>query len=131
MQVPAQAQVITTKAYRTWMGVDGIARTVVKNDAEVGLNEALENTQAVNTLFKGKKFPLLVDARNIKFISKEARDHFSLRNRDSVVNAFAILIYSPVSRIIGNFFMGLSKPAVPARLFNEEEEALKWLTKFL
>ncbi len=131
MQPPEGIHAIKTTAYITWMGKDGIARTVVKSNMEVGLKEAKENTEAVNAIYKGKQFPLLIDSRNIKSISKEARDHFSLRNRESVVNAFAIIIYSPLSRIIGNFFMGLNKPRVPARLFTNEEEALAWLKKYV
>ncbi len=122
---------IKTSVYTTWMGQDGIARTVVKRNAEVSLKEAQENTEAIFSLYKDKKFPLLIDSRNIKAISKEARDHFSIRNRETTVTSFGILIDSPLSRIIGNFFMGLNKPSVPAKLFNEEEEALKWLKKFL
>ncbi len=131
MLPPANAHVVKTKAYTTWMGADGIARTVVKPDIEVGLKEAQENTEAVSSLYTGKKFPLLIDSRNIKYITKEARDHFSVRNRETVVTSFGILIYSPLSRIIGNFFMGLNKPAVPAKLFTSEEEAIHWLKKHL
>jgi len=129
MPVPEHA--IKTSAYTTWMGSDGIARTVVKASAEVNLKEAQENTQAINTLYKGKKFPLLIDSRNIKYITKEARDHFSIKNRETVITSFGILIYSPLSRIIGNFFMGLNKPSVPAKLFTDEQEAVKWLKRFL
>lgn len=120
-----------TKAYTTWMGDDGIARTVVRPDAEIGLKEARENTEIIFSLYSGKKFPLLVDSRNIKYITKEARDHFSIKNRDTVVTSFAILIQSPLSRVVGNFFMGINKPSVPARLFTKESEALAWLKKFL
>jgi len=129
MKTPGKA--LKTPAYTTWMGDDGIARTIVKEGLEIGIKEALENTTAVSSLFKGKNFPLLVDSRDIKYITKEARDHFSMRNRESVVNALAILIHSPLSRIIGNFFMGLNKPRVPARLFTSEEEALLWLKKYV
>lgn len=131
MLPPPNVHVVKTPAYITWMGKDGIARTVVKPDIEIGLKEAKENTDAVFSLYTNKKFPLLIDSRNIKYITKEARDHFSIRNRETVVTSFGILIQSPLSRIIGNFFMGLNKPAVPARLFTNEEEALKWLKKFL
>ncbi|HXB40311.1 MAG TPA: STAS/SEC14 domain-containing protein [Bacteroidia bacterium] len=122
---------VKTTAYTTWMGEDGIARTVVKKNAEVKLKEAVENTEAVFSLFKDKKFPLLIDSRYIKYITKEARDHFSINNRETVIICFGILIDSPLSRVIGNFFMGLNKPSVPAKLFTNEEEALKWLKKFL
>ncbi len=124
-------KIIETTAYLTWMGKDGIARTTAKPNADVTLKEAKENSIAVNSLSTGQNFPLLVDAREIRSITKEARDLFSLNNRSSYVNSFAIIIGSPLSRIIGNFFMGLNKPRVPVKLFNSEQEALVWLKKYL
>ncbi len=131
LQVPNSPHVFDLSAYWTWMGDDGIARTKVKPLAEITLKEAEENSAVVNSFYKEKKYPLLVDARNIKSISKEARDHFSVQNRDTHVTAFAILIHSPLSRIIGNFFMGLNKPSVPAKLFTNEKEAIDWLKQYL
>jgi hypothetical protein len=131
MDVLKNEIVIELAAYCTWMGDDGIARTMVKPDADITITDARENSIAVNSLYTGTNFPLLVDPRNIRSISKEAREHFSMNNRDSHVIAFAIIIDSPISKIIGNFFMLLNKPRVPARLFNSEENALKWLKGFL
>jgi hypothetical protein len=127
MEIPANGEVTELKAYFTWMGKDKIIRTKVKPFADVSIDEARENSIAVNTLAAGGKHPLLIDSRNIRSISKEARDFFSMNNRESSVIAFAIIIDSPLSRIIGNFFMGLNKPRVPARLFSNEEEAIEWL----
>jgi hypothetical protein len=123
--------IIELTAYYTWMGDDGIARTKVKLNAEITIMEARENSVAVNSLSKGSKFPLLIDSRNIRSISKEARDFFAIRERESFVNSFAIIIQSPISKVIGNFFIGLNKPTVPVRLFNNEESAVKWLKEFL
>lgn len=131
MMYTSEDKVIEVTKYHTWMGKDGIVRSVVKKNAEVTLADAKENTVAVETFYYGKKYPLIIDARGVKSISKEARDHFSLRGRESVVNAFAIIISSPLSRIIGNFFMGLNKPTVPMRLFENEKDAIKWLKPFL
>ncbi len=125
MEVPPNAIEIT--CYYTWQGEDGVARTKVKPGADVTLKEARENSEAVNSFYTGKKFPLLVDARGIRSMTREARSQFSLKGRESGVNAFAIVIDSSISKVVGNFFMGLNKPAVPARLFTDETEALKWL----
>jgi hypothetical protein len=131
MEIPAKGKVTELTAYYTWMGADGIARTKVKDGANVTLPEAKENSVAVNNLSTaGNTFPLLIDSRNIHSITKEARDFFSMNNRESCILAFAIIIDSPLSRIIGNFFMGLNKPRVPARLFTDEKEALNWLKEF-
>ena len=115
--------------FTTYLGDDGIMRTTVIDHAEVQFLDALENTRTIESLYTGKNFPLLIDSRKIKSISKDARDHFSMRGRKSVVSCFAILVSSPLSRIIGNFFMGLNKPSVPARLFDNEEKAVQWLKK--
>ncbi|MBK9190560.1 MAG: hypothetical protein IPM77_03120 [Crocinitomicaceae bacterium] len=99
------------------MGEDGIARTVVKQDAEIVLSDAQENSKIINQLVGPEKFTLIVDARKIKSISREAREFFSMRGRESRVIGFAFIIGSPVSSFIGNFFIQLNKPRVPVKLF--------------
>jgi hypothetical protein len=117
--------------FYTWMGADGICRTVTKPHAEIDLESAKENSAAVTGFYESKKFPLLIDSRNIKSISHDARKHFSTNGRDTKINAMAIMVKSPLSRVIGNFFMGLNKPQVPARLFESETLAVEWLKQFL
>ena len=129
MKVPANA-VITNKYY-TWMGSDGICRTKVKTNAEIFLQDAIENTQVVSSFYTGKKFPILIDARGIKSMTREARNHFSTNGRDSKTNSFGIIVKSPISRVVGNFFMGINKPLVPTKLFENEEKAIEWLQNYL
>jgi hypothetical protein len=118
---------IETKAFVTYLNEDGIAITRVKQDAEITITEAKANTNAVIKLTGGRTCPILVDTRRIKSISNEAREHFAMRGRIAHVNSIALLIQSPVSRIIGNFYISLNKPAVPTRLFTDEAAALLWL----
>jgi hypothetical protein len=113
------------------MGDDGICRTVTKQQAEIDLEAAKENTAAVFSFYRGRKFPLLVDARNIKSMTREARQHLSINGRETLITSFAILVKSPLSRVIGNFFMGINRPSVPARVFDNETLAIQWLKNFL
>jgi len=39
----------------------------------------------------------------------------------------AIIVGSPVSRMLGNAYMGFRAPACPTRLFTEEHPAIRWL----
>ena len=48
-----------------------------------------------------------------------------------MATAVALVVDTPVSRVLGNFYLGLSKPHIPSRLFNDEAEALDWLKRFL
>jgi hypothetical protein len=113
------------------MGEDGILRTTVKPFSEITIAHARENTEFVLKLKDKETVPILVDLRNIKSISKEARAHFSMKGRKGAVNAMALIIKSPVSKVIGNFFILLDKPLVPTRLFTNESEALTWLKVFV
>ena len=99
--------------------------------AEITAKEAIENSLAVNSFFTDKKYPLLVDARAVKFIEREARQYFAVNGRETRIVAFAIMVKSPLSRMIGNFFIGLNKPSIPARLFDDENEAIKWLKEYV
>lgn len=128
MEIPKYANDL--KGYYTWMGEDGIARTSVKPNIDIVLEHAVENSAAVTSFFKEKKFPILIDARNIKSMSYEARHHFSAHGRETKTNAFGIIIGSPISRVLGNFYLGINKPAVPTKLFDNEHDATEWLKQF-
>lgn len=129
MEIPNTAENLT--CYFTWMGEDGIARTKVKKGSEVKLEHAQENSRVVNGFYVDSKFPLLIDARGIKSMEREARAFFTTNGRKTNTLAFAIIIDSSVSKVVGNFFLGINKPAVPTKLFSNESTALEWLNKFL
>jgi hypothetical protein len=121
---------VELKAFTTWINHNGVCYTVVKPNAEIEIEDAIENTAAVKAISKDHIYPMLVNLREIKSISKEARDHFSMQNRAPGVAAIAMFIKSPVSRIIGNFFLGLNRSVVPAKLFTNEEKAVAWLKQY-
>lgn len=129
MKVPKGAHDLT--CYYTWMGEDGIARTKVKAGAEVGLEEAKENSVVVNSFFTGTKYPILIDARGITSMTREARNFFTANGRSTNTTAFGIIIDSYVSKVVGNFFLGINKPVVPTKLFSDEHKAIEWLKEYL
>lgn len=79
--------------------------------------------------FEGKNYPLLVDGRMIKTITKEARDILSSEDAMVNVTVCALVADSMVGTIIGNFFLRINKPALPIKLFTNMEEAKAWLRK--
>jgi hypothetical protein len=120
---------IETRIFYTSLETEGYILTRVKPGSEIQLQDAKDNTTAVIKISNGIIYPILVDLREIKSISKEARDHFSMRGRKPNVSAVAMLVRSPVSRIIGNFFIGFNKPVVPIRIFSVEKDAIDWVKK--
>jgi hypothetical protein len=116
--------------FTTTLDKRGFIISKVRPGSEIGLNEAKGNTQAVIDISGGSNYPIFVDIREIKSISKEARDHFSMRGRKPNVTAIAMLVSSPLSRIIGNFFLGLNKPTVPTKMFTSEPDAISWMIRY-
>jgi hypothetical protein len=129
MEVPKDA--INLTSYWTWKGPDGIVRTKVKPGYDITIRDAQENSVAVNSFASDKKFPLMIDSRDIHSMTREAREFFSTRGRETNINSMAVIIRSPISRVIGNFFLGINKPAVPTRLFDNERDAALWLKNYI
>ena len=78
----------------------------------------------------GQYFPVLIDARKVNSITKEARDYFASVEGSSFIVASALVLDSVVGKFLGNFFLQINKPKVPLRLFTNEGEALNWLKQY-
>ena len=92
--------------------------------------ENIDAQESVRDAVSKAKTRVLIDMTAVSEISKEARDYFANERTASIQRATALLIGSPVSRVIGNFFMGLNKPISPTRLFTDPQKAIKWLHTF-
>ena len=92
--------------------------------------ENIDAQERIRNSMNKEKTRVIIDMSAVFEISKEARDYFANEKTASIQRATALLIGSAVSRIIGNFFLGLNKPITPTRLFTDPEEAIKWLHTF-
>jgi hypothetical protein len=126
-----ESEAIVTRVTKVWLGEDGIARIIHVPGAEVTLADAKETMAAYLKLNKGKRRPLLVDTKTMKSLAREARHFYAGEQAAKVASAAAIIIGTPVSRVLGNFYLGLSNPHLPSRLFTSEDEALEWLKGYL
>jgi hypothetical protein len=116
---------------RLRLGDDGIVRIIWVPGAEVTLEDAKETMAAYLKLNKGKRLPLFVDTKTMKSLSRDARKYYAGEEAAKVASAVAIIVGTPVSRVLGNFYLGLSNPHLPSRLFTSESEALEWLKGYL
>ena len=110
---------------------DGILISAYKESSNIEIEDAIMVRDATLELTGGKKCVALVDLTNVRTISKEARYYFSGTEFAQVFIAAASFVSTPVSKIIGNFFLGMNKPAMPVRLFNSRDEAIAWLKEYM
>ena len=75
-----------------------------------------------------KQISLLVDIRPVNTLSRDAR--LVYLSCAPMFSAVALLVKSPLSRIIGSFVLGMKKKESPIRMFNCPEKALDWLSKY-
>jgi hypothetical protein len=122
---------IVTRVNTVWLGEDGIARVIHVPGADVTLESAHETMAAYLKLNKGKRRPLFVDTKSMKSLEREARKYYAGEEAAKVACAVALIVDTPVSRVLGNFYLGISKPHLPTRLFSLEAEALEWLKGYI
>ena len=107
-----------------------LIRGVVRKGSTVEYDDAVEAMKLHLRWTDGKPYRLLIDLTAVGSIPRQARAYFADASHRDVVLAVALVVGSQLSRAIGNFMLGLNKPAMPIRLFSDEEQAIAWLKTF-
>ena len=121
---------ISTKSETIILDNSGIVKCCVHKGYYLELEDAKENLKIIKELGNGKSLPVFVDIRDAKGGSKACRDYLASSEAAEIQKACALLVESPLSRLIGNFFIGLNKTKFPTKLFTNEDEAMDWLLHF-
>jgi hypothetical protein len=113
------------------MGEDGVVRVQIDAGSFRDLESAKADLAVVREIAGASKVPVLVDLRRIDGATRDARSYCATGEAAAGIAAAAVLVDAPISKVLGNFFVGVSKPPYPARLFTDQTEALGWLMEFL
>ena len=120
-----QATGVTHPKFRMWLRPDGIVQMKWATQAESDLEDATAAISAMIELTGGRRSALLVDLHDSGQQTRPARLAFT--RRGDLVSAVALIVGTPLSRIMGNFFLTVNKPPYPVRLFDDEASGLAWL----
>jgi hypothetical protein len=91
------------------------------------IEEGIVSTKVVGDIVNGQPLPLLCDLTNVVKMTQDCRKHFAGPEHARVFSRCALIVNSPISKIIGNFFLGAYKPLKPTRLFTKVVEGINWL----
>lgn len=122
--------VVETSTAKVWLGSDGVLRVVEAPGVKVTREDAREELEAMEQVSGDSKRPVLVDIREARSVTNPARKEYSNRIGE-VSTAAALVVCSPVSKVLGSFFLRLNRPNHPSKLFTSESKALEWLQGFL
>lgn len=116
--------------YASFWTAGGILFFRYKQDTVIDI-EAAKCVVADRIRFQDERcLPVLCDMRGVLSVDKAGRDY--LANSGSVLAlAVGLLVGENVSLTVSTFYLEISKPSVPTRIFTEESEALSYLGGFL
>jgi hypothetical protein len=106
---------------------DGYVRATMHDGVTFELADAVEAVATTWRVAGERRRGVLVDMRGIRAQSREAREYFITEEVAQRLAAVALLIESPVSRIIGSFFLRMGTHRIPTRLFSNEGAAEAWV----
>jgi hypothetical protein len=86
--------------------------------------EAEAATDAQVALGRGSA-PVLVDMRGMRKIERGAREHF--RQDKGGTRALALLVDSPLTKMLANISMRIDDDQTPTRMCTDEATAVAWL----
>jgi hypothetical protein len=110
---------------------EGILIAYYKPGLHITLEVAKEIVQSRKEFTEGKSYPALVNSTGVVSIERAAREYFSSPEGTAGIKAAALIVNSPFSSFLGNFFLRVNKPGMPAKVFTREQSALNWLQQYL
>ena len=110
------------------LGSDGVLSVRIRTAAAQSLVNARENLSAALEMGAGQRRPLLVDISEALPLDAEVRHYYSGQVLVDGFTALALVIHaSPLGRMMGNVYLRVARPGIPARLFREPAGARAWL----
>ncbi len=110
--------------------VNGILFAALKSET-VDLKMAKASVTYRLQQYNDKDYPLFINIKVVKHITKEARDYLASKEGCHKTASCAILINSNVTRVLANYFIMINKPLVPTKVFTNEEGAKQWLSEYI
>ncbi len=109
---------------------DGIIEIDCSDNFEYEVKHIKENYVQLKKFSDSKKILVLSCAKPFTTTTKEVRDFIASAPHRNFVKAEAFVIHTLGQSIMGNFFLKVNKPIVPAKFFKNKTEAEKWLKSF-
>jgi len=81
-------------------------------------------------LTEGKSYPVLGQGMSVSAIDRDAREYFASQEAIKGIKAGAFYVDSVFQSFLINFSFKIFKPKIPTKIFNDKEEALKWLEQY-
>lgn len=110
--------------------VDGLIFIKFKRSIRIDYDLAYQLIETRKQLSSSSQCLMLFDGNGVNNVTKEARDFLASKEATDGLIAGAFVINSPLATVLCNFFLKISKPQRPSKLFTSHTDAIKWLRAF-
>ncbi|HET6992002.1 MAG TPA: hypothetical protein VFJ43_11790, partial [Bacteroidia bacterium] len=108
---------------------DGIIEIDCSDNFEYGIEHIKENLAQIKKMAGNKKVLVLNCSKPFTTVTKEVRDYVASAPHKDFIKGEAFVIHTIGQAILGNFYLRVNKPIVPAKLFKNKTDAENWLRK--
>lgn len=109
---------------------EGVVVVRIREGAHQSIEDARANLAAALSETAGRRRPLLVDMRTAQPLDPDVRHLYTGQTLVDGFVALALLVESsPFGRTMGNIYLRVARPGIPAQLFTDESRALQWLIR--
>lgn len=123
-----EGDVVDTAIARVWRRRDGILHVEIKPHVVIDEANSLALNDAIRTNWvRDDKLLMLTDISAPHQTTPGGRRSGTSPPIVEITKKLAILVRSPVARMIGNLFMRAKRPPYPTHLFTAEDDAVAWL----
>ena len=117
-------------AYMKIWKEDGILYSVYSENLNINIEIAKNCVETRIAYSQGISYPVLIDMKGVKSVTKEARDYLADEGA-RLIKGGALIVESALNKMLGNLFLRINKPKIPVKLFTDEKEAKEWLQQYL
>jgi len=128
--MPEAASIVASRScprFTVGLRKDGILVYKPRPGADVSIDFATQVLELGLQVAAGRTRPTLVLMQDLARIDREARMLFASEAYLRLTSHTALVVSSPVSRVIGNFLIGLNRLKYPCKIFDDQERAVAWL----
>ncbi|MBD1260591.1 hypothetical protein HZY62_08320 [Maribacter polysiphoniae] len=112
--------------YATYHIQDSILYIVYKSEVSIDLQAAIRIVEDRLRLQEGLAYKVLCDVRGIYEMDKPARDYLAIEG-SILVTVVAYVIEPTISKALSAFYLRISSPPIPSRVFSDIEAAKLFL----
>lgn len=121
------SKTIHTEKFEIKLYDTGVLENIVKKGQVIDVEDIKLLVKTNLTLTSNKHYAALIDGEELASFTKEAMEYSARNDISPKVLARAIMVNSLPKRIVGNFYIKITRPAVNTKLFNDRAKALIWL----